>query len=314
MRLNNMRHKNEVVMIGIFIVLMVLFSFLSTSFFSLTNIMNLFAQMVPLGLLTLGMAASMISGGMDLSIGALCSLCTVLCATFIGTQGMSPILALSLIFLISVLCGLFNGYVIGYIGVAPMLVTLGTQSLITSIGLVVSKGITVSIPVDRFSLLGRDRIGGVFPFQIIILLVAIAISVLFFNYTKAGRRIYLIGSNQQVAQYAGINVKRNIIYTYLFSAICGFAAGAVMASRFSSGRADIAAAQVLKAVSAAVFGGVSTMGGTGSMVGAMTGVAVVTLISNGMDMMNLSTYIQQISIGGMLLLVLAVRHARQSKG
>jgi ribose/xylose/arabinose/galactoside ABC-type transport system permease subunit len=248
---------------------------------------------------------------MDLSVGALCSLSTVLCATFIGTHGMNAALAVILVFGVALVCGLFNGILIGYFKIDAMLVTLGTQSLFTGIGLVISKGITVSIPTDQFGLFGRYKLFGILPFQILLLFFAIAVSILLFNFRIAGRRIYLIGSNREVARFAGINIPRNIVFTYVFSASMAFLAALVMASRVSSGRADVAAAQVLKSVSAAVFGGVSTLGGIGTLGGAMLGVAVITLISNGMDMMNLSTYLQQISTGAILLVVLAFRHMRR---
>ena len=305
------RNKSEKVLAAIFLVLFIIFSFTSKQFLSLENVMNLFSQMTTLGLLTVGMAASMISGGMDLSIGANCSLCTVLLATFVGTKSMNTGAALLIVLALVLLCGMFNGILIGYCKINSMLVTLGTQSLFTGIGLVVSKGVTVSIPTSRFGLFGRYMVFGVIPFQILILVAAVVAAVLIYSYLIPGRRIYLLGANPQVARFAGINIPKNIIFTYMFSSICAFLAALVMTSRVSSGRADVAAALVLKAVSAAVFGGVSTLGGIGTMIGAMLGVAVITIISNGMDMMNLSTYIQQISTGAMLLIVLAFRHYRR---
>ncbi|MEG1845066.1 MAG: ABC transporter permease, partial [Clostridia bacterium] len=143
------RYKNEWVLGMIFIALFVVFSVTGQNFLTLTNVMNLFSQMTTLGLITLGMAASLFSGGMDLSIGAICSLCTVLLATFIGTMGMNTVLASLLVLMIALACGAFNGLLIGKFKINSMLVTLGTQSLFTGIGLVASKGITVSIPTDR---------------------------------------------------------------------------------------------------------------------------------------------------------------------
>lgn len=313
MNISKMRHKNEFFMAIVFAVLFLVFSFSGSNFFSLTNIMNLFSQMSILGLLTLGMSASMFSGGMDLSIGAICSLCTVLLSTLIGTYGMNEALAVLIVLAAAVCCGVFNGVFIGYFKINSMLVTLGSQSLFTGIGLVVSKGITVSMPTDRFALFGRLRIAGVVPFQIVILLIALLISILIFNYTMTGRRIYLIGTNAEVAKFSGINLPRNIVFTYVFSAVAAFLAALVITSRVSSGRADVAAAQVLKAVSASVFGGVSTLGGIGTMGGAMLGAAVITLVVNGMDMMNISAFWQQISTGVLLLIVLAFRHARKKE-
>ena len=311
MNIKQMRHKNELIMGLVFAVLFLVFSLGGNNFFSLTNIMNLFSQMAILGLLTLGISASMISGGLDLSIGALCSLGTVLLSTLIGVYNMSVAPAVLLVLTATLLCGMFNGFLVGYLKINSMLVTLGTQSLFTGIGLVVSKGITVSMPNDRFELFGRHRIGGIVPFQIVILLVAVMISILIFNYTAFGRRIYLIGSSPVVARFSGMNLKRNILLVYVFSAFMAFLAALVITSRASSGRADIAAAQVLKAVSASVFGGVSTLGGIGTLGGAILGAAVIILVVNGMDMMNISSFWQQISIGGLLLIVLALRHARR---
>lgn len=305
------KHRNESILAIIFLVLFIFFSVASKNFFTLSNVMNLFSQMVTLALLTIGMAGSMLSGGMDLSIGAICSMCTVLCATFVGTMGMNTVLALLITLLIAVVCGAFNGFMIGYCKINSMLVTLGTQSLFTGVGLVISKGVTVSIPLDRFGLFGRTRLFGFLPVEILILAFGIALAVLVFSYLIPGRRIYLIGANPEVARFAGINIASNIVMTYIFSAVYAFLGAIVLASRVASGRADVAAALVLKSVSAAVFGGVSTLGGIGSMAGAILGVAVIQIITNGMDMMNLSTYIQQISIGAMLLIVLAFRHRKR---
>ena len=305
------KYKNESVLGAIFVVLFIVFSFASKSFFKLSNIMNLFAQMTTLAMLTLGMAASMISGGMDLSIGACCSMCTVLCATFIGTMGMNTVLALIITLVIAVACGAFNGFLIGYCKINSMLVTLGTQSLFTGIGLVISKGVTVPIPLDRFALFGRTRIFGVLPVDIIVMLFGFVLAVLMFSYLIPGRRIYLIGANSEVARFAGINIPLNIMVTYIVCAVYAFLGAIVLTSRVASGRADVAAALVLKSVSAAVFGGVSTLGGIGTMAGAMLGVSVIQIITNGMDMMNFSTYIQQISIGVVLLVVLAFRHRKK---
>ena len=304
------KHKNESVLAAIFIVLFILFSIFSKNFFKLSNIMNLFAQMATLALLTMGMAASMISGGMDLSIGAICSMCTVLCATLIGTHNMNIPLALLIALAIAVVCGLFNGFMIGYCKINSMLVTLGTQSLFTGVGLVISKGQTVPIPTDRFALFGRTKLFGFLPVDILVIIFGFVLAILIFSYLIPGRRIYLIGANTEVARFAGINISLNIMLTYVISAVYAFLGAIVLASRVASGRADVAAALVLKSVSAAVFGGVSTLGGIGSMAGAMLGVMVIQIITNGMDMMNFSTYIQQISIGVVLLVVLAFRHRK----
>lgn len=310
-KLKRSPHKNELVLALVFLLMFVVFSVVSDHFLTLTNTMSLLSQMVELGLLTLAMSASMISGGMDLSISATCSLSTVFLGIFIGKAGLSSPLAVLLTFLIAMVCGAFNGFLVGYLKVPSMLATLGTQSLYAGIGLVVSNGVTVSIPNTIFGLFGRTKLGGFFPFQIIIWAAAIVLAVLVFSYLIAGRRIYLIGASPEVARFAGINLRKNLFLTYMFCAAMAFLASLVFASKISAGRADVADSLLLKTVSASVFGGVSTLGGIGTLGGAMLGVAVITLISNGLDMINASSYLQQVVIGAMLLIVLAYRHARK---
>ncbi len=309
--LKQAKNKNEIVLALIFILIFLVFSLISKHFFTLTNVMGLFSQMVELGLLTLAMAASMLSGGMDLSISATCSLCTVMLGIFIGRAGMPNAVAVLLTLVIALLCGAFNGFLVGYLKVNSMLATLGTQSLFAGIGLVVSNGVTVSIPNTTFALFGRTKLFGFFPLQILLLLLAIVVAVLVFNYLIVGRRIYLIGSSLEVARFSGINLRKNLFITYIFSAVMAFVASLVFASKISSGRADVADGLLLKTVSASVFGGVSTLGGIGTIGGAMLGVAVITIISNGLDMINASSYLQQVVIGALLLIVLAFRHAKK---
>lgn len=301
--------RNESVLAMLFFVLFIGFSIVSQHFFKVGNVMNMFAQMVELGLLTLAISATMFSGGMDLSIGMLASFCTVLLAVFINTMGMPEASAVLLTLVIALVCGALNGYLVGYLRITSMLVTLGTQSLFVGIGLVVSEGQTIAMETG-FELFGRYKIFGVVPFQILIYLLAIVFSLILFNYTMTGRRIYMIGTSNEVARFAGINLQRNLFGTYIFSAFMSFLAALVIASRVASGRADIVGAKVLHAVCAAVFGGVSTLGGIGTVGGAVLGVAIITLISNGMDMLNVSQFIQQIVTGAMLLVVLAFRHMR----
>lgn len=305
------RYTNEIVLALVFAAMFALFSMISDNFLSLTNTMSLLSQMVELGLLTLAMSASMLSGGMDLSVSAICSLNTVFLGIFLGKLGLPSAAAVLLTFVIAVLCGACNGFLVGYLKVPSMLATLGTKLLYTGVGLVVSNGVTVSIPNTTFALFGRTKLGGFFPVQIIIYGAAIVLSMLLFSKRITGRRIYLIGASPEVARFAGINLRRNLFVTYLFCAGMAFLASLVFASKISAGRADVADSLLLKAVSASVFGGVSTLGGIGTIGGAILGVAVITIISNGLDMINASSYLQQVVIGAMLLIVLAYRHARK---
>jgi len=306
-KLKKVINNNEMVLALFALLLFIGFSFSSPYFFRLGNLMQLTAQLVELGLMTLAMSASIISGGMDLSIGSMASLFTVLLATFMGTMGMSMWAAIFITFVASLLCGVLNGFLCGRLKVNPMLATLGTQALFSGLGLVISKGVTIQCINEKFYFFGQGRIGGQLPFQTVILIVTAVISVILISKTRWGRRIYLIGSNGEAAKFAGISYERNIILVYVFSAIMAFICSIVITSRISGGRADVADPLVLQSVSAAVFGGIAITGGSGNILGAMIGVIVFTLVSNGMNMMGASQFLQQVIIGSILLLVLMFR-------
>ncbi len=300
-------NNNEVVLLIFTVLLFIAFSFSSRYFFKLGNLMQLTAQLVELGLMTLAMSASIISGGMDLSIGAMASLFTVLLAIFMGNMEMPMWTAILLTFVIALICGALNGFLCGYLKINAMLATLGTQALFTGIGLVASKGVTIQCVREEFFFFGQSRIGGQLPFQTLILVVVAAISIILISRSKWGRRIYLIGSNSEAAKFAGISFEWNIMLVYVFSAIMSFICAIIIASRISGGRADVADPLVLQAVSAAVFGGISITGGSGNIIGAMIGVVIFTLVSNGMNMMGASQFLQQVIIGAILLVGLMFR-------
>lgn len=293
-----------------FIALFAFFSFFSNHFASLTNVMSLFAQMVELGFLTLGMAISLLSGGMDLSVGALASLGTVLFAVFIGQMGWPLLPAMLVVLMLMLLAGLLNGFLVAHLRVTSMLATLGTQSLFTGIGLVISTGVTVTVPADSMRLFGRHLVFGVIPFQVLLFMPLVIMVGLLANRSILGREIYLVGCNEEAARFTGVNVKRTIMKVYLISAAMAFFAALVFTSRISSGRADVLNAKVLQTVSAAVFGGISTKGGIGTIGGAMLGVAIITIVGNGLDMMNVSQFLQQVIIGSLLLITLALRNLK----
>lgn len=301
---------SELLLPLLFLALFVFFSIATEHFFQLSNIMLLFAQMVELGLLTMAMSVSIISGGMDLSIGTLASLCTVLFAIFMGVMGIPMVPAVLMVLAIAIVGGMINGFMVGHLKVTAMLATLGTSSMFTGIGMLITSGATVVNPNPSFSFIGQYKIGGIIPFQLIIFGIAIFMAYVLFGYTRWGRRIYMIGSNPEVARFAGINIKKDLLRVYLFSAVMACMAGMVLASRVSSGRADIADSMVLRTVAASVLGGISINGGSGRLTGAMMGVAIFAIISNGLSMMRVSSFLLQVIIGGILLLVLVLRQVR----
>lgn len=297
--------ENEIMLMIILAVLAVIFSVLSKSFFTINNIMQIFVQMAELSLLTLGMSICIISGGFDLSIGAMTGLGSVSLALLICAE-INMWISIVLVFFMLVVCGMFNGFIVGYLNIDSMLATLGTSSLFTGIALLVSKGVAVSGLPEEFFVFGQGYVG-VVPYQSIILSVVLTVSVVLLNYTKWGRNIHLIGSNAESAHFAGIDLKKNTMFVFVYSAVMSFFASLILTSRLSTGRADLGNSYALQSVSAAIFGGVDIGTGEGNLIGAILGVAIFAVISNGLNMLDFSQYIQQIVIGFTLIAVLSYK-------
>jgi ribose/xylose/arabinose/galactoside ABC-type transport system permease subunit len=298
--LKRLLRNNEVALLGILILIIIFFSIFSEYFFTADNLFQISAQMVELGLVTLGMSIAIISGGMDLSIGPMASLTTVLMALLITVNNVSFWPALLITTLVLIASGLVNGFLCGVLGITPMLATLGSSAL------ALSSGNTIKV-VDPNLTFAQVRLFGIIPYQFFVLLAAILAIVILMRYTMLGRRVYMIGTDPTAAKFSGIRSKQTIFITYIISAIMALLCGLVMVSRFSSARADVGDALVLRSIAAAVLGGVSIKGGLGEPIGAIIGVTIFSVLANGMNMLEASPFLQQIIVGALLLLVLAFK-------
>jgi ribose/xylose/arabinose/galactoside ABC-type transport system permease subunit len=304
--LKRLLRNNEVALLGILILIIIFFSIFSEYFFTADNLFQISAQMVELGLVTLGMSIAIISGGMDLSIGPMASLTTVLMALLITVNNVSFWPALLITTLVLIASGLVNGFLCGVLGITPMLATLGSSGLFSGIALALSSGNTIKV-VDPNLTFAQVRLFGIIPYQFFVLLAAILAIVILMRYTMLGRRVYMIGTDPTAAKFSGIRSKQTIFITYIISAIMALLCGLVMVSRFSSARADVGDALVLRSIAAAVLGGVSIKGGLGEPIGAIIGVTIFSVLANGMNMLEASPFLQQIIVGALLLLVLAFK-------
>lgn len=294
---------NELILFILVIILFLFFSISTNIFFQLRNILLIFQKCVELGLLTFGMAICLISGGIDLSIGTLCSFNTVIIALFNAKMGLPIPIALLIALSFSLMCGLINGYLIGYIKIAPMLVTIGTQALFAGMGLLITSGGAISGFNNTYTYIGNGKLFGVFPVQIFILIFVFFVILIFTQFTRTGRCIYLIGSNSNVARFSGINRERVLMIVYTTSSIMAFFCAIVLSARLATGRPDIADNYLMQTLAAAIIGGVSISGGKGSMSGCILGVLVFQILSNGMvHMISINaSYYEQVMIGILLL-------------
>lgn len=301
--------RQELPLLGIILLLGIVFSLVSDSFLSTNNLIGILRKSTELMLLAFGMTGAIIAGGTDLSIGALCSLDTVLIAFFHVNAGLPMWLALILALLASLLVGAANGFLIGFLRIAPMLATLGMQAMLLGVGLVITSGSVISGFPDSYVDFSNGRAFGVIPYQLFLLLAVIIVMHLIYSRSRLGRKIYLVGTNPSVAEFSNISYKYTVLKVYLLSAAMAFLAAVVLSSRLASGRPDIATAYLMPAIGASVVGGVSMSGGKGTIIGTMLGVILYMVISNGLLQFvpQNATFFENVVTGLMILGILGYR-------
>jgi len=295
---------------GNLFIILLLFVFFSGRVLTANNFESMAFQLPELGILSLAIMITMLSGGINLSIIATANMAGIVSAfimTRMITESMTgspiPIILLAILagWLVSLLIGIFNGVLIAYIGVSPILATLGTMTLVGGISILVTKGYVVSGFPEEYQYLGNGIFLGIpIPF-LIFLALAILVSILL-RRTPFGIANYLIGSNETATRFSGINVNRTLVITYALSGLlCGIAS-TIMISRFNSAKAGYASSYLLITILISVLGGVDPYGGFGRIGGLVLALFILQLVSSTFNFLGLSSHLT-IAIWGLLLLI-----------
>lgn len=293
----------------VLVLMAVVFGMLSPTFLDPGNLSNILKQASLLGFVALGMCFVLIGGGLDLSVGSVVALSSVLIAGLSAT--LPPIVGIHIALLAGTFIGVVNGYFITAFKFQPIIVTISTMAIVRGIAMAYSdsRPIFGTLP-DELFLLADGVIFGL-PVPALLFFLACAISVFFLRYTDLGRQIYQVGGNEEAARLAGINVAKVKIVTY---AICGFlsaVAGLILVARMQSGEAvRTGIGWELDAIAAAAIGSVSLMGGSGTVVGTLCGALIIGMMANAFNLLGLNPYWQRIVIG----VVLAIAVASYSSG
>ena len=295
--------KNQKVL-AILIPLLVLVSIRADKFWSLYNIQGLWVTIAMDGIMLVGMVMVMLTGGLDLSIGAIMALAGVICVYLMNTLGWPMWAGIIGGILVGALGGAMNGLFITRFNINPFIATLGTMITFEGLSMTITDGYPVVNKVLMFSEIGRGKVG-IIPIPVIILAVTFAIGVIYLHYTEDGRSIYAIGGNEEAANASGIRVKKVKFIAYTVCGLTAGISGIILASRLSTGSPIVGADSALNVITAAMLGGISMSGGVGSLEGAFLGVLTMGVLSNSFNMMNVQAYYQQV-IKGLLLLVVIV--------
>ncbi|WP_010096423.1 ABC transporter permease subunit [Ornithinibacillus scapharcae] len=305
---------NNISIIGPFIGLIIfsiILGIMSDSFFTLDNLLNLLRQISINALIAFGMTFVILTAGIDLSVGSILALGSALTAGLL-TSGMDPVLAVLIGLLIGLALGAINGLIITKGKVAPFIATLATMTIYRGITLVYTEGRPITGLSDSFAfeMIGKGYIFGI-PFPVILMLIAFAILYFILKKTVLGRQVYAIGGNEEASILSGIKADRVKIWVYSITGMLSVLAGIILTSRLNSAQPTAGASFELDAIAAVVIGGTSLAGGKGKIVGTLVGALIIGVIDNGLNLLNVSSFYQQIVKGAIILL--AVLLDRRSK-
>ena len=288
-------------------------------FLNLSNFQSMAFQVPELGILAIGMMITMLSGGINLSIIATANMAAITMAAILtrfiaeGATGIGPaVIMLIAVFaglLVAMLIGVLNGLIIAYVGVSPILATLGTMTLIEGLNISLTRGDVISGFPPPILFIGNGVLLGI-PVPILIFTACAVIVALLLNRTSFGISIYMIGSNEKATLFSGIPTQSVQVKIYMLSGLlCGIAA-MIMMARFNSANAGYASSYLLVTILASVLGGVNPDGGFGKILGLVLSLIVLQVISSGLNLLGFSTHLTIALWGAILIAVISLHHLR----
>jgi ribose transport system permease protein len=279
------------------VLLCVVFALTSNVFLSLHNALNVVDQVTTLGILSLGMTGVIIIGGIDLSVGSILALSIMVLGWLPQDYGVPFPLALLLCILAGGLCGIVNGLLITQARLPAFIATLTMMSVARGLANITTDGQQVVGYPDWFTGLATERHLGVLSATVGLFIVLALAAWIFLRYRATGRSLYAIGGSAEVARLAGIKVRKLTIGVYAVSGLLAGVASAVMAARLDSSQPSAGLGYELDAIAAVVIGGASLSGGVGRVTGTVVGVFIIGVLHNGLNLLGISPFIQQVVIG-----------------
>ena len=285
----------------ILFLLIVLFGAASPkSFLTFSNMFTVVRQSSIMGIATVGLLFVMVAGGIDLSIGSVVSMESILAAVLIARVGMSLFPSYLISLVVSTAVGILTGFIVIKTGIFPMIGTLAMQIILQGIAYLVCGGMPVSGLPAVAKVIGQGYVGPV-PIPALLFVIVIIAASIVLNRTYLGRHFYAVGSNEEAARLSGINTGKLKVATYGIAGFLSGLAGLIMLGRVSSGQPTAGRNMEMDCLTAAVIGGVSLTGGEGKISTAVCGVLIIGVLTNGMTILNISEYNQQV-IRGLIFL------------
>jgi len=304
------RHENAILM-GILVVIIAALAIMTRGgTLTRSNISNVMVQSSPRGIAAMGQACVILTAGIDVSVGGVALIAAILGASLMTGQTSFPIVAIGVMLLVGLGFGALNGALISRVGVPALIITLAMWQIATGGGYLICRGRTIRHLPESLNFFGGGNIGGV-PVPVIIF-IAVAIAGYFLlNHTTFGRSIYAVGGNPVSAWLSGINVKNILHSVYIISGFLAAIAGLVIMSRVMSAGLITIVGLELDSIAAVVIGGISLMGGRGTLIGAVIGSVILGIINNGMNVLAVDPAYQDITKGIIIITDVTVDYVRR---
>jgi ribose transport system permease protein len=304
-KLSSLLHSPLALPLAGLIVVSILMGLASDNFFSLNNIMNVLRQVSVVGILAVGMTFVILTGGIDLSVGAVMALVGTLSAGLMVNTGLPASIALPAGLFIGLGIGIFNGALVAWGKMPAIIVTLATMGMARGLGLIYSGGYPVSGIPSWISWFGVGRIG-VVPVPVVIMVVIYAIAWVLLQRTAFGRHVYALGGNELAARLSGVKTQRVKLAVYGISGVTAALAALILTGRLMSGQPNAGVGFELDAIAAVVLGGTAIAGGRGLILGTLIGAVLLGILNNGLNLMGINPYLQDVIKGFIILLAIYI--------
>jgi len=287
------------------LLLVVYLSLATDTFFTVRNFLNILDQITVLGILSIGMTFVILIGGIDLAVGSILALCIMVMGHLAKEAGFPMWLAITLGLTVAGMAGGVSGVLIAFFRVPAFIATLAMMSAARGLANMVTDGHQIiSFPI-WFNLMALIRHGGYITTTVAIMIVVFIVCWIYLRFTSGGRSLYAIGGNEEVARLAGINVKLHTVGVYVVSGLLAGLAGIMLGARLDSVQPSAGFTYELDAIAAVVIGGTSLSGGTGGLTGTAIGVLIIGVLRNGLNLLGVSPFTQQVVIGVVIALAVA---------
>lgn len=286
------------------LVLCIIISIVSPRFLTITNLRNVLTQLSVNAVIAAGMSFVILTGGIDLSVGSIVAICGAIAATLTKSTGNVFISVLAAL-IFGAFIGLINGLIIAKGKIQAFIATLGTMTIFRGVTYVYTNGTPVSGLGQDFMTIGNNKILGI-PVPVIIMVIIFIIGFYLLTQVRYGRYVYALGGNEDSARLSGINTQKIKTLVYVISGIMASIGGIIVTSRIGSASPNAGSGFELDAIAAVVLGGTSLAGGEGSIIGTIIGAMIIGVLNNGLNLMNVSPFYQQIVKGLVILFAVMI--------